>query len=139
MKFPGYTHLIGPEALMMPTPEGVRRVKSNHDYRVLHELTMRESNARAWVSPEKCVAEINHGRWLAHCVWCTGAMTTRPDWGAAYCWTCGARYEHGAVIFPEDERIMQLLLLRPNPKTQNWDNKQTADDLLRENEQELHL
>jgi hypothetical protein len=140
MTFPGYQHLIGPESLLMNRGGlSPRPVKDIADYRTLHEQHIRSSNAQVWTSPEKCIARVNHGRWAADCVWCRQAMLTRPDWGVAFCWTCGAQYEQGMVIFPDDPRIEKLLLLRPDPTTQHWDNKQTAEDLLRENREELHL
>ncbi len=134
VSFPGYVRLVGPESLTI----GSLRVQSVNDYRQWQAMSVALSNAKTWQSQEKAKAYVNFGRWLIDCVWCKKGVLTRPDWGVAFCATCGARYEQGMVIFPSDPRIENALLLRPNPDTQHWDDRQTAEDLLRENK-ELHL
>ena len=135
MSFPGYTRLIGPESLSLGEYLSVR---TPDDYRRWHLLRVTLANAQPWTSPEKVTAYVNYGRWMVNCFWCKKGVLTRPDWGIAFCATCGAQYEQGMVIFPTDSNIERALLKRPDPDTQHWDDKQTAEDLLRENK-ELHL
>lgn len=137
MPFPGYTRLVGPESL---TLDGVTPVRTPDDYALWQRIHVVTKGAKVWKSEARVDAYINFGRWVADCFWCKKGMFTRPDWGCAYCAQCGARYETGYVIFPDDVlEILAAILVRPDPDTQGWDNKQTVQDLLRENREELHL
>ena len=135
MNFPGYKRLKGAEILAI----GKFSVTSPEFYKHWQTLLVSASNAKTWPSLEKIKAYVNYGKWVANCFWCKKGVLTRPDWGVAYCPTCGAQYEKGMVIFPADQEIERLLCLRPDPETQHWDDLQTADDLLRENREELLL
>ena len=135
--FPGYTQLVGPETFWLDDKTPVRCAR---DYELWHLMLVVTNKKRVWQSGLPCTAYINHGRCVADCVWCKKGMLTRPDWGIACCAQCGAKYD--TVIFPSDEewaQVLSAIFVRPNPDTQNWDNKQTAADLLRENREELHL
>ncbi len=134
-EFPGYTRLKGAETLAI----GSFAVTSPLRYKQWHELLVMAASAKSWVTQQQVKAYVNFGRWVADCYWCKKGMLTRPDWGIAYCATCGAQYEKGSVIFPEDPEVERALLARPDPDTQHWDDKQTAADLWRENQEELHL
>ena len=82
MKFPGYKNLRGPEILVLQEPgKVIRAVASIDDYKLSHRMHIAESNSRVWLSAEKTTARVNHGRWVADCVWCKQVMITRPDWG----------------------------------------------------------
>jgi ribosomal protein L37AE/L43A len=112
--------------------------QSAADYEWWQTIVITRSKGQVWTALVEIRARINHGRWVADCHYCKKGMLTRPDWGTACCAQCGARYAAGFVKFPEDPRIEQLIKLRPDPTTQNWDDKQTARDLELENE-ELQL
>jgi hypothetical protein len=136
MSFPGYSALVGPETLNVAG----RFVNSPRAYELWHKVLVALGKAQTWESLVPIVAYVNHGRWVALCHWCKKGILTRPDWGVAYCAQCGAKYGKGWVKFPENhEEITKALVVRPDPETQNWDNKQTVDDLIRENREELHL
>lgn len=80
---------------------------------------------------------INHGRWLVACPWCAGAELVDPADPVFYCLSCQneqAGNQLVIVAFPEQrEALERLLLRRPDPKTRNWLEGETVDDLLREN------
>ena len=137
--FPGYPRLLGPETLVYKLPSGeLFEVRSAEDYRMWHLFVVTAKQGETWASPESAVAYVNFGRWLVNCHWCKKGVLTRPDWALACCAECGAYYTADKLTFPSDSRIEELLRLRPNRDNQHWDDKQTADDLLRENK-ELHL
>ena len=129
--FPGYRHLIGPETLIFRAFE----VHSCEDYRHWHRLVVSSKQGQTWASPEGIEVYINYGRWVADCFWCKRGVLTRPDWAFAGCAECGAYYESDKLTFPADPCVVKLLLLRPNRDNQNWDSKQTSEDLLRENKE----
>jgi len=138
--FPGYARLTGPETLVYKTPLGsLFEVHSVDDYRKWHEMVVTVREGKTWASPEGVVAYVNHGRWVVDCHWCKKGVLTRPDWAFAGCAECGAYYEADKLTFPSDPRIEEILRMRPDRDSQHWDSKQTADDLLRENEEELKL
>ena len=138
--FPGYPRLTGPETLVYKSPLGTLfEVRCVEDYRKWHEMVVTSRQGETWASPEGCIAYVNFGRWVINCYWCKKGVLTRPDWMFAGCAECGAYYEADKLTFPRDQRIEELLRKRPDRDTQHWDNKQTAEDLLRENEQELQL
>jgi hypothetical protein len=131
--FPGYPSLVGPESLSIPSHE--LYVRTVDDYNMWHLLIVTAKKGKVWITHRRREAYINHGRWVIDCAWCQKGVLTRPDWGVANCIECGARYPAGTIAFPDDPSIQHLLLLRPVVETQNWDNKQTAADLLKENEE----
>lgn len=151
MKFPGYKRILGPEILSRPVLVEVdgesvyacRKVRTREDYIAWHEDLLFEAGGDTWLSEEPVHAEIREGRWLAQCRWCRlhhrlTPMLTRPDWSLACCSVCGARYEGSNVVFPDDplrSEIIAVLLLRPFRENQNWLQRQTVEDLVRENEQ----
>lgn len=127
--FRGYRFLLGPEQLSIAG----QSVDSPEIYRVWHSTTIEDRGARAWDAGRQAIARVNHGRWIADCAWCNGGMLTRPSWGVAYCAECGARYE--AVVFPsEHAKIEAVLLRRVRRDQQNWDARQSFDELEAENE-----
>lgn len=137
MKFPGYSHLKGPETLWL---DAETPVSTPTHYRMWQGVLVKLSGASVWLSEGGTEAFVNQGRWLAICRWCKKGMLTRPDWGIACCAQCGAWYPEGLVKFPENVgEITAALLVRPDPDSQNWDNKQTVEDLLRENREDLKL
>ena len=89
----------------------------------------------------------NWGRWLVDCPHCSSALTIDSEWGwydplnkkiqpRSYfrCWDCGLTAE---VEWPPDELVFsaeRLLMMRPDPKTRNFDPKlETLNDLMWEN------
>lgn len=129
--FPGYRFLLGPEQLMFYPG---RRVSSVVEYLAWQVSIITSRGGDPWDSPEKTRARINHGRWIADCVWCGTGMLTRPTWGVAYCGECGARYHRKMIVFPEQvKRIESALLIRVRRDQQNWDDRQTHEDLEEEN------
>lgn len=139
MKFPGYLALLGPETLVeISTGEGGtplrREVRTVDDYRAFQERAVTRRHGQVWESDQPVFALVNQGRWVASCHWCRNGMLTRPDWGVAFCGECGARYEEGKVVFPQDHTaIAKILCRRPERATQNWTTDQTSEDLAREN------
>lgn len=77
-------------------------------------------------------AIVNWGGWVAHCTteFCTDARLVFP--GEPFeCSVCGLVAD---VAWPEEQReIEALLMLRPNPRTRNWEPPFTAADLAFEN------
>lgn len=129
--FKGYRFLLGPEQLSFYPG---RRVSSPEEYLGWHATAVTSRGGDPWDSPTPTKARVNHGRWIADCVWCGTGMLTRPEWGVAYCGECGARYRVGRVIFPADVRgLERALLVRVRRDQQNWDDRQTIDDLELEN------
>ena len=130
-QFTGYRFLQGPEQL--PLSLG-RRVQSPEEYRAWHTDIVTMRGGQPWDSPEAAKASINHGRWIADCRWCETAMLTRPDWQIACCAECGARYAREMILFPhEAEKITRLLCSRIRRDQQNWDDRQSMDELEKEN------
>ena len=138
--FPGHGMLLGPEQFTLGTgPTGNPiPLRSRADYLLWHRIIVTQRQGQVWRSPEAVKVFVNFGKWVAKCYWCHEGMLTRPDWNLACCTECGAFYEDDKLIFPSDRRIVEALLARPSRANQHWDDQQTADDLLRENE-ELHL
>ncbi len=137
-RFKGYRFLLGPEQLSMGDSG---HVDSPAMYRIWHTTTIHSRGGNAWDAGRQAIARVNHGRWIADCAWCAGGMLTRPSWGVAYCAECGARYERGtypnahAVVFPEAYAVIEKLLLRRVRRDQqNWDARQSFDELQAENE-----
>ena len=93
------------------------------------------------------IPRANWGRWIVDCPHCSSALMIDPEWGWVEprsqtfhprdffeCWDCGTRAE---VEWPPDELIFsaeRLLMMRPDPKTRNFDPKsETLNDLMWEN------
>lgn len=90
-----------------------------------------------WRERGQVLAEVNHGRWIARCPYCAGAMYVAPGL-PFYCVDCLMVANEGqamTVVFPEEkERIEALLLARPNPATRNWQPGETVAQLESEND-----
>lgn len=130
-RFAGYRFLLGPEQLSLSPG---RRVSSPTEYLAWHESVVTRRGGDSWDSHEAVSAYINHGRWIAKCFWCSTGMLTRPEWGVAYCGECGARYHKGQVEYPEDHKaIEEILLRRVRRDQQNWDSRQSLNELSEEN------
>lgn len=128
-QFGGYRFLLGPEQLSFYPG---RRVSSPAEYLGWHTSVVIDRGGRPWDSPESTKAYVNHGRWVANCVWCGTGMLTRPSWGIAFCGECGARYRD--IQFPAQYRDIETVLLqRVRRDQQNWDDRQTLADLVNEN------
>jgi hypothetical protein len=95
------------------------------------------------IAPGTTLAYVSAGRWVARCSspHCDAAVEFNalkppilPTFTPAYlCWECGHTTE---VVWPAAEMlygIERLLLLRPNPNTQNWLPGETLIDLQIEN------
>lgn len=130
--FTGYRFLLGPEQLLF---EPGRRVSSLAEYLGWHTSVVTGRGGDPWDSPQPTKAYVNHGRWIADCVWCGTGMLTRPDWGIACCGECGARYSASQLHFPERyDAIEKILLRRVRRDQQNWDDRQNVDELKKENQ-----
>lgn len=129
--FKPYRFILGPEQLTLYPG---RRVGSPADYLSWHTTVVTMRGGDAWDSPTPTEAKINHGRWVAECVWCGTGMLTRPEWKVAYCGECGARYHNEQVEFPADFLdIEAALLVRVRRDQQNWDKRQDVEALRDEN------
>jgi hypothetical protein len=84
-------------------------------------------------------AEINHGRWLARCPFCSGAEEADPGEPIFYCLSCGNADNGGhimMVMFPDDrDKIESVLLARFNIGTRNWTPGESLQDLVKENKE----
>src|SRR5262245_17427809 len=117
----------GPEQLIFADR---RHVDTPEDYLDWYTLNLNPA-ARGEVTRVPVHAYISQGRWICKCI-CENGLFTRPEWGVAYCITCGNRYE--AVIYPPDwSEIEWLLLQRPVRSQQNWLQGETVADLANEN------
>ena len=82
----------------------------------------------------RVAARVNWGRWIADCLWCSGAMALAPGTSAFDCMSCGATLE---VVWPSDETVFsvaRLLMMRPDPNTRNWEPGEPLRQLMIENE-----
>ena len=130
-RFAPYRFILGPEQL---SASAGRPVSTPEDYLGWHTTIVTSRGGTPWDSPEPTRARVNHGRWLADCFWCKGGILTRPEWGVAYCGECGARYRKGQVVFPTNHAaISRALSRRVRRDQQNWDDRQTVEDLEAEN------
>ncbi len=130
--FAGYRFLLGPEQLLF---EPGRRVSSPAEYLAWHTSVVTGRGGDPWDSPKGAEARVNWGRWVANCAWCGTGMLTRPDWGIACCGECGARYSPDRVRFPERyDTIEKILLRRVRRDQQNWDKRQSVEELEQENQ-----
>lgn len=131
-RFAGYRFLLGPEQLSL-SPR--LHVSSPFEYLAWQTSIVTQRGGDPWDSQMPTKAHVNHGRWVADCFWCGTGMLTRPQWGVAYCGECGARYHRNYVVYPTDyEAIEKLLMLRVRRDQQNWDDRQTVDELEKENQ-----
>lgn len=138
--FPGHGMLIGPETFSLGVVDGRQLLLKNAgDYRLWHALVVNSRKGTTWRSTRSTLVYVNYGRWVADCCWCKKGMLTRPDWAIACCSECGAYYDKELLTFPQNPRIVEALLARPDRDTQNWDHLQTAEDLIRENKEILQL
>lgn len=82
-------------------------------------------------------AEINHGRWLVRCPFCSGAEEADPGEPVFYCLSCGNADFGGRVMnveFPADrEAIEMVLLARPDIGSRNWSFEESLEDSALEN------
>lgn len=96
---------------------------------------------------DRLIPRANWGRWIVDCPHCSSALMIDPEWGWVRprervimprdffeCWDCGIRCD---IEWPPDEMIFsaeRLLMMRPDPKTRNFDpTKETLHDLMFEN------
>jgi hypothetical protein len=80
------------------------------------------------------LARFNWGRWIVDCGsrLCTSALMLPPGTPIMRCWDCEFVTED--IIWPEAVGLIEnLLLMRPDEKTRNWEPGETVDDLVREN------
>lgn len=81
-------------------------------------------------------AEINHGRWLVRCPFCSGAEEADPDQPVFYCLSCGNADFGGRVMivaFPDKQKAIEAALLRREMGNRNWGPGESLADLVREN------
>lgn len=82
-------------------------------------------------------AVVNHGRWIVHCPFCTGAQHASKSDRKFLCVTCWHRGTAAAdrwllVLWPTDamlEAVERELLRRPDPRTRNWRPGETPTQL----------
>ena len=133
--FGGYANILGPETLQFDPANPGTRINGPAAYLGWHTKVVTSRGVEPWDSRRKAYARVNHGRWIADCVWCGSGMLTRPDWGVAFCATCGARYHQKRVKFPRRwKRIANILRIRVKREHQNWDDRQTVEELEAEND-----
>jgi len=85
------------------------------------------------ISGENLEAEINHGRWIVRCPYCSGAEIAESEDPVFMCLSCfneknGGRFR--PVKFPVDlESIEAELKSRKNENHQNWITGESLEDL----------
>lgn len=83
------------------------------------------------------LAYVNHGRWVADCPFCSGAMLVSPRDPLFWCVYCRMEANNDwpmACVFPLNRAdIEQTLLMRPALRNRNWFPEETVDRLVREN------
>lgn len=81
-------------------------------------------------------AYVNHGRWVADCLFCGGAVMAPVDDPRFLCGECLNRQVGGRMValeLPADrDEIEAELLKRPNAINRNWRPGETVDDLAAE-------
>jgi len=99
-------------------------VRSEEELRARHEIkinALRRMGARIEIhdSDEPAYAYVICGRWKIRCG-CGNEPAADPEWSEALCFGCGRR--HLNVVWPDEiERGVELLLMRPDIATRNWD------------------
>ena len=86
--------------------------------------------------PGVAYAEANWGRWIARCPrpWCTNAMRVDLDQAAFRCEGLGGCGLEADIAWPPDPAAIEILLLqRPVPRTRNWMQGESLEQLLAEN------
>ena len=86
-----------------------------------------------WGVVPPTAARVNWGRWVADCPMCRSALALRPGTPAFECYDCYARVE---VIWPSVDvqaGVERVLSFRPDPRTRNWTNDETVQQLHEEN------
>jgi hypothetical protein len=81
------------------------------------------------------LAELNHGRWIAHCPLCAGAELVSPG-VPFYCLSCGMRLNDGHVMqveFPEDAEQIEAAVRTRAVANKNWVHGETVHALLEAN------
>lgn len=79
--------------------------------------------------------EVNHGRWIVNCPFCTGAQFASPSDRRFFCIDClhagtDAEGRWVKVIWPREAGgIEEALLARPKPANRNWMPGESADAL----------
>lgn len=88
-------------------------------------------------APAVVQAQINHGRWLAHCPFCAGAEMVDPDDPRFCCLSCYNAAVGGKwlpVKFPRDAAKLEAeLLRRPQRENRNWLPSETLAQIRAEN------
>ncbi len=82
------------------------------------------------------LAYVNHGRWLGKCE-CGGAEYVEPDqpiFMCCSCWNAGDAHLWRPVVFPEEQRTIEALLLVRPAEARNWVPGEGLGDLAAENE-----
>jgi len=81
-------------------------------------------------------AEVNHGRWIARCPFCSGAeLVSRVD-AVFFCFSCHMEGNGGRamrVLFPCNRRQIEVLLEQRPIHNQHWLPGESKADLAREN------
>lgn len=96
-------------------------------------------DTRETVSDPTAPVEVNHSRWIVRCPFCPSAQLAHDGDRRFMCVECHNQTVDGKWVpvgWPEaDVRddIEGLLEVRPTPKTRNWREPETVEDLEAEN------
>ena len=82
-------------------------------------------------------AEINHGRWIVCCPFCSNAEF---EWGDRlfFCSECKNKQideQLVTVLIPPQKKAIEVLLEKRPVKNQNWKYPETVSDLAKENKE----
>lgn len=109
--------------------------------RTLIKRGVRISGKVADIAPVN--AEVNHGRWIVRCPFCTGAELADAAEPLFVCLSCGNASIGGDFVpvrFPRDRfEIESTLLERPDEETRNWLPSETVRKLRDENRDRLGI
>lgn len=82
------------------------------------------------------LAEVNHGRWIGRCPWCSAALPVSvddPRFFDPMCHNDGSS-SWAPVVFPDDWEEIEAVLDRRRVQNRNWRHGETVADLEAENE-----
>ena len=106
----------------------------------LARLVMGHRRITDAVEGEPVSAQVEHGRWIAHCE-CGGTENVTPNDKVFFCFSCcnaDNSFHLRPVVFPEDidqKVIEELLMKRSKHRDMNWLPEESALSLEKENKE----
>jgi hypothetical protein len=87
-------------------------------------------------SDVKVYAEVNHGRWVARCPWCSAALSVSVEDPRFFDPLChnDRSAQWATVVFPDGWEEIEAVLDRRRVENRNWHPGESVVDLEAENE-----